>query len=686
MNKILSIVILLSCGLLCAGCGGGSDDTDYPPIIVNSLADIQSPPQGTVTLRSALASAQSGQTIAFEEDLDGGTIELSIVGAAHTILKGEVMGMRQEPSGPVTYLVGYFDRDYGKSALYARKNVVIDASALPAGITLAWTGATDARVLAVYGNLTLTHVTITGGNSVAEDISTGDPDDQPWTLARGGAVAVWGTARLVNCTLYDNHCLGDFDSSRDRGAFGGGVYANRVQLVGCTISGNTVTGGGAAGGGVYSVGGANDSSAQGSTIERCAVTGNRIGGLFVYGAGIYSDGGGIGQRKSLTLTNCTIAQNLAEPSPGLPPFLLAMGYWRGGAVYMSNGYLVVTSCTITQNEVYGYPRTDDLGKRNLAGAIAATIGNAHGVEDLVIGQSIVSGNTLFELDPADGTVAAVYDHDIFTGSLFYFKSRGHNRFGVLDFSQILVPVGETGWLSLCRKHYPKQGDADGEAAGAVLDLTTGVTYSDTILSAGVAAGTPAVLYYEPAGSALDRVPAARITIHETYAEYSISNGASDNFLAIFLDRVENHYGLAGFAAAFTSDFETFLQTVDSDDETAGVQPYTNPNGNPILTLADTQWFGPAVTWPKELYNYPYIEFWHRLDTALAAEAIPGMGPELIGDDAWQALFSTGALAENAAILMWVETDNASAALTPTDQLRRSRGVDGNGDIGAIEVQ
>jgi hypothetical protein len=670
--------------LICSGCGGGSDDTAYPALIVNSLADLQDPPADTVTLRSALAAAHSGQAIQFDEDLDGGTIALSIVGEAHSILKGEVMGMREEPSGPVSYLVGYFDRDYGRSALYARKNVIIDASALPAGITLAWTGAADARVLAVYGNLTLTNVTITGGNSAAEDIATGDPDDQPWTLARGGAVAVWGTARLVNCALYDNHCLGDFDSSRDRGAFGGGVYANRVQLVNCIVSGNTVTGGGAAGGGVYSVGGADDSNSQGSTIERSAITGNRIGGLFVYGAGVFSDGGGIGNRKRLTLTNCTIAQNLAEPSAGLPPFLLAMGYWRGGAVYVSNGYLTIASCTITQNEVYGYPRTDDLGKPNLAGAIAATIGNAHALEDLVIGQSIVSGNTVSELDPADGTVAAAYDHDIFTGSLFYFKSRGYNRFGVPDFSQILAPVGESGWLSLCRKHYPKQGDADGVAASAVLNLTDGASYSDVILSAGVDAGTPAVLYYQPVGSALDRVPHAPFTVQETYADYSISGGA-DNFLSIFLGRVENYYGLAGFAADFTSDFEDFLQTVDSDEETAGVQPYTDPYGDPILTLAESQWFGPATTWPKELYNYPYIEFWHRLDSALAAEDIPGLGPELIGDDAWQALFSTGALAENAAIRMWVETDNATAALTATDQLGRSRGVNGNGDIGAIEA-
>ena len=47
--------------------------------------------------------------------------------------------------------------------------------------------------------------------------------------------------------------------------------------------------------------------------------------------------------------------------------------------------------------------------------------------------------------------------DIFTGSLFHFKSRGYNRLGVVDFSQMLVPVGQVDWASLCRRHYPKAG-------------------------------------------------------------------------------------------------------------------------------------------------------------------------------------------------------------------------------------
>ena len=590
--------------------------------------------------------------------------------------------MRMEPSGPVSYLVGYFDRDYGRSALYARKNVIIDASALPSGITLSWVGGTGnpARVLAVYGDLNLTNVSVTGGINVAEDISTPDPDDQPWTLARGGALAIWGVARLVDCQLYGNHLEGDFDPSRDRGAFGGGLYANVVDMDNCVVSGNSVLGAGAAGGGIYSVGGA-DRPDGNSHIEGSSITGNRIDGIFTYGGGVYSDGGGIGRSTTLRVANSTIARNLVEPAP-LPPqlsFLLGMGYWRGGGIYVSNGNLVVKACTVAENEVHGVPRTDDLGKPNLAGGIAATIGNAHAVDDLMIGHSIVTGNTVHEIDGES------YDHDVFTGSAFYFRSLGYNRFGVLDFSQMLVPVGKPDWASLSRKHYPQDGDQDGLDPDDVLNLSGGITRSGTILSAGVDAPDPAVLYYEPWGSALDQVPTHTYSLTEILAEYAVDRGGTDNFLSIVLHRIEDHYGLPGFAAGFVADFETFLQTVDADDETAEIDPYLDPWGVPILTLADTHWFGPAQTWPKELPNYPYIEFWHRLDEALYAEDVPELGQELLGDDAWATLFSSGPLSENPDIVMSVFGNGLTVRIEKVDQLGAARPANALGDIGALEI-
>ncbi|MBA3028306.1 MAG: hypothetical protein FP816_05745 [Desulfobacteraceae bacterium] len=688
MKKYLFLLLGLMV-LLILGCSGGSDSTSssLPDIVVNSLADLANPASGTVTLRSALASAQTGQTIVFDDSLDGETLELSIIGEDHSILKGEVMGMRIEPSGWVSYLVGYLDRDYGKSALYARKNVSIDASDLPSGITLEWTGgdANPARVLAVYGDLTLINVSITGGRIKAEDISTGDPDDQPWTLARGGAVAVWGRAFLTDCRLYNNHCSGDYDSSRDRGAYGGGIYADILAMKNCVVSGNSIIGAGAAGGGVYSEGGAGLSDTV-SRIEGSTISGNKIRSGNTYGGGVFSNGGGIGNLKTLEIVNCTIAQNkVQEPEAGVPPFesgvpdsLMNSGYWRGGGVYMSNGYLKMTACTVAENEVYGKYRINALGKSNMAGGIAATIGNAHAAEEINIAHCILAGNRVIP------TVGSPYEEDIFTGSLLYFQSRGFNRIGVVNFDQILVPVGEPNWESLCRKHYPKQGDQDGVDVADVLNLTTGVTHATDILSVGVNEGGPAVLYYAPAGNALNQVPAS-YSVTSVFAEYAVQGG-EDNFLAIFLDRVEDYYGLTGFAVDFTTDFEAFLLTLDSDAAALGNQPYQDPSGNDILTLEDTLWFGPAVTWPKEIYNYPYIHFWHRFDQALEAEGIAGMGQELLGDDQWEDLFTSGPLTENPSIVMKM-TQKTISPITPRspDQTGRARPAGTLADIGAIEI-
>jgi len=685
--KTLPTLLALLAAVLASGCGGGGSNSSRPsPLVVNSASDVAVPPKGTVTLRSALARAKSGRKIVFDASLDGGTIALTVVGEERTVLKGEVMGMRDEPSGPVSYLVGYFERDYGRSALYARKDVVIDASALPGGITIAWTGgkADPARVLAVYGDLTMTNVTVTGGHSTALDISTGDPDDQPWTLGRGGGLAVWGRARLTDVTIHDNHSVGDFDSSRDRGAFGGGLYANVVDLTSCVIGGNTVLGGGAAGGGVYSVGGADRKWSKDSFIRRCSITGNRISALFTYGGGVYSDGGGIGKATTLTIEDTTIARNLVDPPAGMPPFLLGIGYWRGGGVYMSNGSLTLNGCTIVENQVHGVPRTDSLSRPNLAGGIAATIGNAHAVDYMTVSRSVIAGNTVTELGFA-GPVAT-YGHDVFTGTLFSFRSRGHNLLGVVDFRQILVPVGQRGWASLCRRHFPKVGDRSGIPVADVLDLASGITHSTTVLSAGVKAGEPAVLHYQPRGAALDRVPVARGTVEDTYAEYELDAGVTNDFLSIALGRIEKHYGLPGFAAEFTDDFEAYLRSVDLDDEADGLQPYYDPDGVPIYTLGDTQWFGPENTWPKEVPNHAYIEFWHRLDGALVAAQIPGMGSELLGDEAWAALFSSGPLDENPGIRMITGKTEHDVEPGEIDQLGTARPVRDLGDVGAIELR
>lgn len=683
--QLLRAAALVAVSSWLAACSGGDSSSSNgdplpSPLVVTSLLDEASPGPGTVTLRSALAAAGPGQAITFDARLDGATLGLTQVAEEHTPLKGEVMGVREEPSGPVSYLVGYFERDYGRSALYARKDVVIDASALPRGVTIAWAGGDSpgARVLAVDGDLTLVNVAITGGRSIAARLPVDSPADQPWTLARGGAVAVWGVARLRDCRLHDNHVQGDFEASRDRGAFGGAVYSNLLEMQRCVVAGNTAVGAGAAGGGVFVVGGPGQRGTV-STVERSAITGNAIRGVYAYGAGLYSDGGGIGESNALRVTSSTIARNLAEPAPGLPPPILAMGYWRGAGIYFSNGFLQVHASTVAENAVRGVARTDSLGRRNLAGGIAATVGNAHAVERMTLGHSIVAGNAVEEIG------GPRYAQDVYTGSLVHFRSMGYNRLGAIDFSQILVPVPWAGWESLSRRHFPKAGDATGVALGDVVDMTT-VATDPAFPSAGVATGEPTVLYYEPRGTALGQVPGGTYGVDETFAEYSLASGATDDFLEVTLDRLERRYALPGFAEAFRADFEAFLQAADVDPATEGSQPYLDPDGQPITTLAATRFFGPAETWPRELANHPYIEFWHRLDAALAAAA-PSIGPEGLGDDDWEALFQSGALAENPGIRMTVATRRSfEATRAAEDQRGTARPAGAPGDIGAIELR
>ncbi len=676
----------------CGGSGGGG--SSLPATVVNSLLDDASPPSGTVTLRSALAQAASGQSITFDPTLNNSTINLIFVGEEHTVLVGEVMGF--DDANNISFLVGYFDRDYGKSALFADKNVVIDASNLPDGITVNWGGTETARVLAVSGDLTLTNVAITGGNSVfdvAADIGQHPDDTQTSTLARGAGIAVWGVATLSDCTIYDNHAVGDgADSSRDGGAYGGGVYADTVVMNNCIVSGNTVSGGGAAGGGVFSVGG-RSTQVDISSISQSTITENRIAGLFAYGAGVYSDGGGIGLSTRLHVENSTVARNLVEP-PALPPFLfdlLDIGYWRGGGLYMSNGYMKVKSSTIVENEVYGKPRNSELHKPNMAGGIAATIGNAHAVEDMVIGHSIIAGNTVHEIDgmgPDGYTIGNVYAHDVFTGSVFYFRSMGYNRIGVIDFSQILVPVGEPGWASLSRKHYPQVDDQDGVVAGDVLG---GVTLSTFINSAGVGADPFAVLSYEPAGSTLDKVPGGNYNVTEVLGALAgpQNEGRNPLLLPLILDRFQDVYGQANFGSEFRTYFEEFLLDVDPD--TAGSQWYFNCNSQTADMLEQSYWCGPGQTWTQEDHNFAYIEFWRRLDWALANE-IPGvnvdqisnLGPALMNDDVWTLLFGLGNHPFNGITVRLTETTLGVSPLD-TDQLGNPRPADLLGDIGAVEI-
>jgi hypothetical protein len=618
---ILPLALVLAAG----GCAT-NDNPPNPDLVVNSLEDNAAPPAGTVTLRSAIATAGANDTITFDESLDGGTILLSIVAAEHSTLKGEVYVNN--------VFSGYQERDYGRSALYADHDLTIDASDLPNGITLKWDGggASHARVLAVYGDLTMRNVTISSGYSEAVAIVGGT---QLFTLARGGGLAVWGTAQLYDCTIAGNTCFGESGSARDRGTYGGGIYANGLDLNDCVISGNSVIAYGAGGGGIYSVGGGDNSGSHGNdaSLRGCTISGNRVTAQHAYGGGIFTLSGGPNNLATMFLTNCTIARNLVQDHPDFPN----VGQWfnRGGGIYMGGGSLWMTACTIAENAVTGQLAYFSGKPSSAGGGGCATTGNAHTVETVWLQNSIVVGNTL------NGAA-----EDWFPGAIIDFYSQGYNLVGRVDFSWILVPVPD--WMMSSRKRWPKVGDHDGVALLDALNVN-GAQYHGSVLSAGTDAGQPAILWYPPADLAADKIPNQEYNVTYVNAGYSGFGQPSDDFLNYVILQLRQEYG--GILGA---DF-----------------------GDEFGDMTGTTWYGPAVTWPSNAQNAAWITFWHNLDTAIGNR----LGMAILGDNFWDT-FTTGSLGSHVSIT--VSHNTKPFRMETADQRGNARPNGTTGDIGAIE--
>lgn len=647
LRKKLKSVLLCWFLLASIGCGSSSSNHGTTPvditnsglIVVDSVSDkavdADFLPRHSVTLREAIQKIAPGGTITFDPSLNGKTIKLRIVGSTHSILKGEVYA-----GGPPQFQ-GYAERDYGKSALYARKNITIDASNLPDGITVMWAGgdSNHARVLAVYGNLTMKNVTITSGYASAEAINEGT---QPYTLGRGGGIAVWGIATLEKCTINGNKAEGDLESSRDRGTYGGGIYANGLILKDCIISGNSAIGYGAAGGGIYSVGGADNEKdeedegpGRGNDVKLtgCTISGNRVTGQHAYGGGIFSLAGGPNNLAWLELTNCTIARNMVEDHPDLPE--AGQFYYRGGGIYIGGGSLSVVSCTIAENAVTGNPAVFNSKPNMGGGGIAATIGNAHVIENMKVRHSIIAGNT----------VNATVD-DLFTGSILSFFSHGYNVIGRIDFSQILVPIPD--WWYLSRKHWPKVGDIHGIEISDVLSLNN-IKYHNAIKSVGTDKGQNVVLWYPPTGRALNQIPGTNYSVNYVIAEYNVVQDKTDDFLNRILEKLRHDY-----ADILGSDF-----------------------GKNFGDMTGITWHGPKNTWPTNPENSEWIKFWRDLDNEIGVR----LGPVKLGDDFWVS-FPDGPWGEN--IMFRLTEWSTWVRLIESDQLATPRPSGEKGDIGAIE--
>ena len=183
-------------------------------LVVTTTAD-ENDPNGTLgaglSLREALRDAPDGAGIVFDSALNGATLPLG----------GEIV---------------------------IAKNVTIDASSLPAGVTIS--GGGTSRIFSVNSGkiVALQNLTLTGGNGTG--IAVGNN-------GVGGAIFNnGGTLTLTRCTLSGN------TASNDGGAIDNGSGA--LTLTQCTLSGNHAG----------SKGGAISNFSSTVTLTHCTLSGN----------------------------------------------------------------------------------------------------------------------------------------------------------------------------------------------------------------------------------------------------------------------------------------------------------------------------------------------------------------------------------------------------------------------------
>ena len=188
------------------------------------------------------------------------------------------------------------------SEIVLSHNVIIDATSLPAGLTLS--GGNTNRIFHVNSGQTVTlrGLILTQGNGNGSFLS-----------GFGGAILNEGHLSLTQCT-----CAGNFIGA---GGAGGAIYnlSGQVSLAQCTFAGNSIEEGGGA---IVNYHGT-------VTLTQCTLAGNSAH----YGGALFNDGG------QLTMTQCTLARNRAT----------AVNFGGGAIDNYSGGTLTLTNCILAGN-------------------------------------------------------------------------------------------------------------------------------------------------------------------------------------------------------------------------------------------------------------------------------------------------------------------------------------------------
>lgn len=309
-------------------------------ITVSSGAD-----SGDGSLRAALASASSGDTIVFD-----GVTTVTLT------------------SGEISFSQANITIDGGTGVTIERSSAagtpnfkLLNCSATTGTLTL--NGLTFKNGNATSG----TNVTGTGGgvySGCAVEVTNCTFQDNRSSAAGAGLYVNSGDAKLTNCTFTHNIS----------NSAGGGLYSNgSITLIGCTFTNNEAVGGN--GGGVRAWGSV--------TATDCTFTGN------ITRNSANASGGGIWSNNNVTLNGCVFIDNIARI--------------HGSGVSAANGsLLIITNCIFYGNKPYA-PNPADVGAidcatrtfifqttivDNLGGGVYANTGKT-----AYLYNSIVAGNT-----------------------------------------------------------------------------------------------------------------------------------------------------------------------------------------------------------------------------------------------------------------------------------------------------
>jgi len=294
-------------------------ECDPDPLSVDNLHNA-----GPCSLRQVLADAPDGATLTFRPELAGQTILL----------------VYPNPYYPA--FGAWLPRQ--NSTLVITRDVTVDASALPAPVTL--DGNDDSRILLVTNNarVTLHHLTLTHGNQYVNDTC--------WSPihAAGGAIKIEPGAAL---TLTHSAVVSNTANYR-----GGGI-ANygRLTALYSTIANNVVHGSVYPGAGLYN-GKCDSAHAMGPAVAELtysSVTGNYSSNEVGDAATRYLGGGILNDRATLTVTHCLISGNHLGR------------FGRGMGLANSLGVFLVRDSTFTNNYARNLVSTNGGGLYNAAG-------------------------------------------------------------------------------------------------------------------------------------------------------------------------------------------------------------------------------------------------------------------------------------------------------------------------------